>query len=242
MDIKARLTQVQTWVWVGIVTVLGTVAKYSIENSKLPDWLSNLVDLVGLHFLPSVKAVFDVRLPVVVFLIAGVLIAITGYWVVRYFRGQLSVVTEKLRQLESENESLKKLEKAGSGSNTPRRVLDSSAPGAKEFDAALQAKFTALASHNLNVSALNEEQRSVFEFIGGAVDAGRKVTQQAVVRDLRVSLLTAEDILDTLCDMYFLERVGGMYDTVWYRLTKPGRSCYLELMRRGPVSPTTRHG
>ncbi|WP_447869576.1 hypothetical protein [Pseudomonas putida] len=249
MDIKARLTQVRTWVWVGIVTVLGTVAKYSIENSKLPDWLSNLVDLVGLHFLPSVEAVFDVRLPVVVFLIVGVFIAIAGCWIVRYYRGQLSVVNEKLCQLESENANLRGLESARKdsvkSSDKPRLVLDRSAPGYKEFDQALQAKMAEMAPFihpgKLDASVLTKEQLSVFEFVCDRLDSGLQATKKTVMRELHISLLTAEDILDNLCDQGFLAKPFVVSGPEWYSLPPAGRSCYLEL-KKGVTTAPTRHG
>ncbi|MCY1558166.1 hypothetical protein D9M68_950770 [compost metagenome] len=88
---------------------------------------------------------------------------------------------------------------------------------------------------------MNEEQISVFEFVGERADLGQKVTKLTVVRDLRVSLLTAEDILDKLCDLRFIKKVGGQWDAEWYVLTKAGRSCYLG-RRKGGLKPPTRHG
>lgn len=249
MEIKARLTQVRTWVWLGVVTVVGTVAKYTVENSKLPDWLSHLVGLVSMQVLELVKAVSDVRLPVVVFLIAVALFAVVGFWVVCYYRKQLSVVTEKVRQLESENARLRDVEKTRNDSvnksNKPRRVLDKSAPGYKEFDQALQEKMAEMAPFinpvKLDASVLTKEQLSVFEFICDRLDSGLQATKKTVMRDLHISLLTAEDILDNLCDLGFLTKPFIMSGPEWYSLPPAGRSCYLEL-KKGVTTAPTRHG
>lgn len=40
MDVKASLRKLRTWLWLGGLAIMGTIVNYSIENSKLPDWVS----------------------------------------------------------------------------------------------------------------------------------------------------------------------------------------------------------
>lgn len=40
MDVKGSLGKVRTWLWLGGLGIMGTIVNYSVENSKLPDWVS----------------------------------------------------------------------------------------------------------------------------------------------------------------------------------------------------------
>lgn len=40
MDVKGSLGKLRTWLWLGGLGIMGTIVHYSVENSKLPEWVS----------------------------------------------------------------------------------------------------------------------------------------------------------------------------------------------------------
>lgn len=241
------------------VSVVGAaLLNYFVENGALPAWLSKAVAWC-IDF-----ATFQVPIPVWGALLLILLVGAGVMWLVYTYERRIcedDSYTDKLttayQKLKSHCEALEKSNSELEGANTHLASecakLDTFTSGLVTENAELESansqlnqKLTEIAqagkSAKLSVSSLGQEQLSVFEFIGRCLDSGSDVYVDTVVRGLRLSLLTAEDIMDALCDSKFIERYDSLIEAESFLLTTAGRSCYLELKRSMPIKPATRHG
>ncbi len=224
---------------------------YVVEHGEFPAWLSELIGLVkgGLTATTS-WATWELLLPT--FAIGGIsIILLIGE--AAKIKKQDDHITALTNKLESAKSNLRDTEKSRSELKAIHDELIRSY-------ATLEASCTELHADNerlknscssplqaarpdkLNASKLNSEQLFVFRFIGERIDSGHEVTVDTVVRELRLSLLTAEDILDTLCELGLIERHDNLFEAESFYPTTGGRSCYLELKRNASIKPATRHG
>lgn len=224
---------------------------YVVEHGELPAWLSGLLGFVqnGLT-VATPWAVWELLLPILV--MGGVSVALLHREAVK-IKEQGDQVDALTNELQSVKSHLRGMEKAHSDLKTAHdgviqscSTLEASNTELLAANAELKKNASlasqAVKSDKLSASSLNQEQLSVFGFIGGCLDSGRDVYVDTVVRGLRLSLLTAEDILDALCELKFLERYDSIVEPEYFVLTPAGRSCYLELKRSVSIKPATKHG
>ncbi|WP_338920245.1 hypothetical protein V0M98_24405 [Pseudomonas silesiensis] len=239
----------------GVLAVAGIVGaaliNYFVENGALPAWLTSVLGWIKeVLTLTTPWAVWELSLPILV--IGGVSVAFTY--------GETAKIKEQGNQIDAlsnELESVKsRFEKMENAHGKLKAVHD----GVVELYANLEVSNSELVAVNtelkksvssmsqpaksdkLSVNSLSQEQLSVFEFVGGRLDSGYDVYVDTVVRGLRLSLLTAEDFLDALCDLKFLERYDSLIEAECFVLTPAGRSCFLGLKRSVSIKPVTRHG
>lgn len=242
--------KVAKWL-VGIVGAAAlALVTYMVEHGELPAWLSRtLNNFSAVLTITTPWAVWELLLPILIIGGVSVYLLLTEAGKIQSRDDQIAKLSKSYQslnvKLESESRNCVSLQGECESLAEANARLEASNKELLVLNAELNRKLGVASqvdmTHELNSSLLNEEQVSVFEFVGERADAGQKVTKLTVVRDLRVSLLTAEDILDKLCDLRFIKKVGGQWDAEWYVLTKAGRSCFLE-RRKGPVKPPTRHG
>ena len=223
---------------------------YVVEHGELPAWVSELLGLVKDSLTATTPwALWELLLPVLVLGgVAAVLLNIEAAKI-KEQGDQIDALTDKLNFLKSH---LRDMEKAHSKLKTAhdnaiqhRSTLEATnaellATNEKLTKSSSSASKT-VKPDKLNSMNLNQEQLSAFKFIGERLDSGRDVSIDTITKGLRLSLLTAEEILDALCDLKFVERYDNLIDGESFHLTTAGRSCFLELKRNIPIKLATKH-
>ncbi|MDH0640381.1 hypothetical protein N5D52_26000 [Pseudomonas sp. GD03860] len=239
----------------GLLGVVGAAAvalvSYMVEHGELPAWLSRTLNGV-VSFLTATGpwAAWELLLPILIIGSVSVRLLLIEAAKIKARDDHISVLTHNLQSVSSRLQDLDKMYfslKAEYGDLAKSHSdLEQSNKDLMELSSALDRKIKASGQdprpNELYTTSLNEEQLSVFEFIGGQMDSGKKVTKETVIRELRISLLTAEDILESLCGYGFIKKAGGMFDAEWYSLSAAGRSCYLGFRRKLMLNPPTRQG
>lgn len=246
----------------GVMAALGiavaALITYVVENGVLPAWLLGLVAWC-INF-----ALFEVPVPVWAAFSFLFLLAMGLYIIVRVYEKEssengaytdkreaeyykLKSYCETLKKTNSELKSMNATLAAEHGKlNATNSELISESVELKSVNAQLNHKVSVMLqaekTEALSVDNLNQEQLSVFDYIGGVLDSGSSVHVSTVMRGLRISVLTAEDILDSLCELKVIERYSSLVEADSFALTPAGRSCYLKRMRNTPLNPGPRHG
>lgn len=249
------MKRLRTRVVGGVLAFAGVIGaaliNYFVENGTLPAWLTRGLNWVkDVLTLTTPWAVWELLLPIL--FIGGVSIILL-YIEAEKISKQRDLIDALTNELQSTKSRFKELEKTH---NNLKAMHDGIAESHANLElsnselivtnAELMNKIASLPKtgkpDKLITSNLNQEQLSVFEFIGNCLDSGRNVYVDTVIRGLRLSLLTTEDILDALCDLKFLDRYDSIVEPENFVLTPAGRSCYLELKRSISIKPATRHG
>lgn len=106
---KGKWGKVRAAAWLAVVGFIGSVGQYTIQNSKLPDWLSNLFGLIGTTFDSLITVFMVTTLPLWLIAAIGFLLALTLWVLLFHYNNNYESLLTKNKELLKKHSELENI-------------------------------------------------------------------------------------------------------------------------------------